>query len=404
MSIADSMNVIRLPTLKVECRDCTLFQLCLPIGVGSADLALLDRIIKRRRPVKRGEYLYRSGDAFVSIYAVKSGSFKTSYFTEGGSEQVTGLHLPGELFGMEAISSGAHCCSAVALERSSVCEIPFDQLENLGAQIPSLMRQTVRIMSKEILRDKHIMQITKNSAPARLAAFLLSLSDRFHERGFAAREYRLSMSRIDIGNYLGLADETVSRLFTRFQEDGLLAVDRRHVRLVDVPRLEALAGAAAGHAPRHVSDGAAPPRPLPARVAGDPTGLLDWDPGYRIGVEVIDRQHRQLFDIGNRFHSAWRRQTRRVELCRIFDELLEYTGYHFAEEERLMQQIDYPELTQHRSDHAQLVQQVKQYRARIRSGTADAGRQALDFMKTWLHTHVLEADKDIGACLARKRA
>lgn len=320
MPTADSTNVVRLPTLKVECRDCALFQLCLPIGVEGADLALLDRIIKRRRPVKRGEYLYRTGDSFTSVYAVKSGSFKTSFFTESGSEQVTGLHLPGELFGMEAISSGAHCCSAVALERSSVCEIPFDQLENLGAQIPSLMRQTVRIMSKEILRDKHIMQITKNSAPARLAAFLLSLSDRFHERGFAAWEYRLSMSRIDIGNYLGLADETVSRLFTRFQEDGLLAVDRRHIRLVDVPRLKALAGAAAGHGlSRPVGGGAAYPRPLPAHVPEDQAGLLDWDPVYRIGVETIDRQHRQLFDIGNRFYSAWRQQTRRSELCRIFD-------------------------------------------------------------------------------------
>lgn len=405
MPTADSTNVVRLPTLKVECRDCALFQLCLPIGVEGADLALLDRIIKRRRPVKRGEYLYRTGDSFTSVYAVKSGSFKTSFFTESGSEQVTGLHLPGELFGMEAISSGAHCCSAVALERSSVCEIPFDQLENLGAQIPSLMRQTVRIMSKEILRDKHIMQITKNSAPARLAAFLLSLSDRFHERGFAAWEYRLSMSRIDIGNYLGLADETVSRLFTRFQEDGLLAVDRRHIRLVDVPRLKALAGAAAGHGlSRPVGGGAAYPRPLPAHVPEDQAGLLDWDPVYRIGVETIDRQHRQLFDIGNRFYSAWRQQTRRSELCRIFDELLEYTGYHFAEEERLMQQIDYPDLIQHRSDHAQLVKRVKQYRTRIKAGTADAERQALDFMKTWLQTHVLEADKDIGVCLARKRA
>src|SRR3989338_3162900 len=231
----------------VACRDCSLFQLCLPIGVDRADLALLDRIIKRRRPVKRGEHLYRAGAAFESIYAVKSGSFKTSAYTEEGREQVTGLHLPGELLGMDAINSGAYCCSAMALERSSVCEIPFSQLEELGAQIPSLMRQTVRIMSKEILRDKRIMQITKSSAPGRLAAFLLSLSDRFRERGFAAHEYRLSMSRIDIGNYLGLADETVSRLFTRFQETGLLAAERRHIRLIDVPRLQALARGLSEH-------------------------------------------------------------------------------------------------------------------------------------------------------------
>jgi CRP/FNR family transcriptional regulator len=387
----------------VACQDCSLFQLCLPIGVDQADLALLDRIIKRRRPVKRGEHLYRAGAAFESIYAVKSGSFKTSAYTEEGREQVTGLHLPGELLGMDAINSGAYCCSAVALERSSVCEIPFDRLEELGTQIPSLMRQTVRIMSKEILRDKRTMQITKNGAPGRLAAFLLSLSDRFHERGFAAQEYRLSMSRIDIGNYLGLADETVSRLFTRFQGDGLLTADRRHIRLIDVPRLQALArglsehssskAAAVGLNSKEHAGADAPPG------AGH-AGLLAWDPIYRIGVDAIDRQHRTLFDIGNRFHDAWQRRARRALLCRIFDELIEYTGYHFAEEERLMRRIHYPALPQHRSHHGELVNVVKQHRARLEAGTADAERQALEFIRTWLRAHVLDADRDIGVYLA----
>lgn len=406
--VSHSANVIPLSTRKVECRDCSLFQLCLPVGIDQADLALLDRIIKRRRPVKRGEYLYRSGDAFESIYAVKSGSFKTSYFTEEGREQVTGLHLPGELFGMDAINSGAYCCSAVALERSSVCEIPFGQLEELGAQIPSLMRQTVRIMSKEILRDKRVMQITKNSAPGRLAAFLLGLSERFRERGFAAQEFRLGMSRVDIGNYLGLADETVSRLFTRFQEEGLLAVERRHIRLLDVPRLQAVARGQPERASSKVYIGGGmyskPSMEPDAPEGDDEAGFPAWDPGYRIGVDVIDQQHQKLFDISHRFYDAWRQHARRARLRHIFDELLEYTAYHFAEEERLMQQIGYPDLPQHRANHEELVELVNYHRKQLAEDAPDAERHALEFVRTWLRAHVLDADKDIGVYLAGRRA
>lgn len=403
----DPATVIRLSTLKVACQDCTLFQLCLPIGVDKADLVLLDRIIKRRRPVKRGEYLYRAGDAFESIYAVKSGSFKTSTITEEGREQVTGLHLPGELFGMDAISSGTHCCSAMALERSSVCEIPFSQLEELGAQIPSLMRQTVRIMSKEILRDKRIMQLTKNSAPGRLAAFLLGLSERFRERGFAAQEYQLSMSRVDIGSYLGLADETVSRLFTRFQEDGLLAVERKRIRLIDIPRLQAVARGQTERASPKIYIGGGmyskQPTERDAPAEEDGAGFPSWDPIYRIGVDVIDRQHQKLFDIGNRFYAAWRQHAPRAGLRRIFDELLEYTTYHFAEEERLMQQIDYPALPQHRANHEELVELVNHYRTQLKGRTTGAERRALEFLRTWLRAHVLDADRKIGVYLAGKK-
>ncbi len=388
-------RIVRLPSIRVECRDCALFQLCLPIGIDQADLALLDRIIKRRRPVKRGEYLYRAGDAFESIYAVKSGSFKTFSFTEDGREQVTGLHLPGELFGMDAISSGKYCCAAAALERSSVCEIPFDRLEELGARVPGLMRQVVRIMSKDIQRDKRIMQITKSNAEARLAAFLLNLSERFRERGFAAQEYPLGMSRIDIGNYLGLADETVSRLFTRFQEAGLLEADRRRIRLIDISRLRAVArGPAERLSSRaHAGNG--------VRREGGDVQWLNWDPDYSIGVDAIDRQHRKLFDISNRFYDAWRQHARRAALRRIFDELLEYAGYHFAEEERLMEQVHYPDLTAHHTHHEHLVDLVHRCRAQLEAGTPGADTQALEFVKTWLQSHVLEADREIGVYLTR---
>jgi CRP/FNR family transcriptional regulator len=229
--------------LKVACKDCNLFQLCLPVGLVEPDLALLDRIIKRRRPVPRGEHLFRIGDPFATIYAVRSGSIKTYMVMEDGREQVTGFHLPGELLGLDAINIGVHPCSARALESASVCEVPFDRFEALWEQVPSLPRQMLRIMSKEILHEQGLLtQLGKKSAEERLAAFLLSLATRFRQRGFSAREFNLSMSRTDIGNYLGLVEETVSRLFTRFQEQGLTAVVRKHVRLLDEKRLGHLAG------------------------------------------------------------------------------------------------------------------------------------------------------------------
>jgi len=228
---------------KVACQDCSLFQLCLPVGIDQGDLAEVDRIIKRRRPSQRGDKLFATGDKFRSIYAVRSGSLKTSVLTEDGREQVTGFFLPGEIVGLDAIGTGAHTCVARALETTSVCEIPYDELETIGARIPSLPRQLLRIMSREMHHDQLLLLLLgKHSADERLAAFLFSLSQRFGLRGYSPNEFNLSMSRNDIGNYLGLAVETVSRLFSRLQEDGILAVRSRHVQLLDLARLQALAG------------------------------------------------------------------------------------------------------------------------------------------------------------------
>jgi CRP/FNR family transcriptional regulator len=238
----DLDKVISLTQIKVACKDCNLFQLCLPVGIGEADLEQLDRIIKRKRPVRRGEHLFQVGDRFQAIYAVRSGSIKTYAPTEDGHEQVIGFHLPGELLGLAAITAEFHPCAAKALETSSVCEIPFDELEALSERIPSLQHQLLKVMSKEILHDQSLLMLLgKKSAEERLAALLISLSDRYRQRGFSVSEFHLSMSRNDIGNYLGLAVETVSRLFTRFQEEGLLTVQRKHIRILDLPRLRALA-------------------------------------------------------------------------------------------------------------------------------------------------------------------
>ncbi len=228
---------------RIACGSCSLVDLCLPVGVTRDEMDELDRIVRRRRPLGRGEHVFRFGDDFRSVYAVRAGSVKTYTMTESGGEQVTGFHLPGEIIGLDAIHSGRHPSSAKTLETTSLCEIPFAQLEDLAVHIPMLGRQLVRIMSREIRGDDELLLLLgKKTADERLAALLLSLSSRLHERGFSAREFNLSMSRNDIGNYLGLAVETVSRLFTRFQQQGLISVDSKHVRLENLDALRALAG------------------------------------------------------------------------------------------------------------------------------------------------------------------
>jgi CRP/FNR family transcriptional regulator len=217
--------------------------LCLPIGINESDMDKLEKIIKRKQPLKRGELLFHQGDPFHSLYAIRSGSVKMYSISDDGSEQITGFLLPGELAGMDAINTEEHQSCAKALETTSFCEIPFTQLEDLAGQLPSLRHQLLRLMSKEIMNDEQmLMQLGKKTAEERLASMLLSFSTRFKERGFSASEFNLSMSRNDIGDYLGLAVETVSRLFTKFQEQKLIEVKGKFVRLSDMEAMEKLAG------------------------------------------------------------------------------------------------------------------------------------------------------------------
>ncbi|MFD2113061.1 fumarate/nitrate reduction transcriptional regulator Fnr [Thiorhodococcus fuscus] len=236
-------KVISLETIRVACKNCTLSSLCLPMGLVAEDVERLDDIVKRARPLHRGDFLFREGDRFRSLYVVKTGSVKTFAPSPEGGEQVLGFHLPGEIIGMDAIDKDAHACSAKVLETSAICEIPFGRLEELTSIIPSLQHQMYRLLSKEIGQDTDMLLLLgKKNAEERLAAFLLSLSQRLHKRGLSPSDFYLSMSRHEIGNYLGLAVETVSRLFTRFQEDGLMRVDRKHIQLLDLTALESLVG------------------------------------------------------------------------------------------------------------------------------------------------------------------
>lgn len=234
-------KVISFDNIKVACRNCSLTSLCLPMGLTPEDVDQLDAIVKRNRPLHRGDHLFRQGDTFQCIYVVKTGTVKSFDPGEDGSEQVLGFHLPGEMIGLDAIETGLHHCSAKILETTAVCEIPFNRLEELSSTIPSLQHQMYRLLSREIGHDEDMLTLLgKRNAEERLASFLLSLSGRFQRRGFSPSDFYLSMSRHEIGNYLGLAVETVSRLFTRFQDDGLLKVERKHIQLVDIERLKQL--------------------------------------------------------------------------------------------------------------------------------------------------------------------
>ncbi|MGE6661472.1 fumarate/nitrate reduction transcriptional regulator Fnr [Pseudomonas sp. NPDC077408] len=228
---------------QANCKDCSLSGLCLPLSLNMQDMESLDEIVKRGRPLKKGETLFRQGDAFSSVFAIRSGALRTFSVTDAGEEQITGFHLPSELVGLSGMDTETYPVSAQALETTSVCEIPFERLDELSVLLPQLRRQLMRIMSREIRDDQQMMMLlSKKTADERIATFLINLSARFSARGFSANQFRLPMSRNEIGNYLGLAVETVSRVFTRCQASGLLEAEGKEVRILDSIRLCALAG------------------------------------------------------------------------------------------------------------------------------------------------------------------
>lgn len=240
--MAAKQRVVNLSTIRQACSECSLFQLCLPVTLDAEDVEQLEDIVQRRRPLRRGEYLYRAEDPFRAIYAVRAGAIKTTVLSINGEEQITGFHLPGEILGLDAINSGRHPCSAQALETTSVCEIPFDNLEYLATKIPRLQQSLLRIMSKEIFKDHELLYaVAKRSADERLAIVLLSFSNRFGRRGLSRTRFRLPMSRAELSNYLGLAPETMSRLFRRFQEQGLITASGKEIALQDIGALRDLA-------------------------------------------------------------------------------------------------------------------------------------------------------------------
>jgi CRP/FNR family transcriptional regulator len=203
----------------------------------------VESIINVKVPLQRGERLFTAGDSFQSIYAVKSGSVKIYMLAEDGEEQVLGFYMPGELLGLDGLNGKFHTCTAEALETTSICEVPYPTLEKMYQDVPALQREMCALMSREISEDHQmLLLLAKRSAEERLASFLLRLSRRFKSRGFSPTEFNLSMSRHDIGNYLGLATETISRIFSRFHDERLISVHRRKVHIYNLHKLEEMIG------------------------------------------------------------------------------------------------------------------------------------------------------------------
>ena len=230
------------------CSKCGLHEICLPAGLDLLDVQRLEHIVHRKRPLKRGEYLYRAGGPLQSLYAVRTGFLKSSVLHDDGREQVAGFHMMGELVGMDAIGTGKHMCDSIALEDTEVCDIPFGELESLSRDLPALQQHFHRIMSREIARDYGVMLLLGSMrAEERLAAFLLNLSQRFAARGYSAVSFILRMTREEIGSYLGLKLETVSRAFSRFQSENVITVQNKSIEIKDLERLHALVGHCARH-------------------------------------------------------------------------------------------------------------------------------------------------------------
>jgi len=230
---------------KVSCGNCRLNKICLPFALESDDIEQLDEIIQRSKPVQKGQHLYREGDEFKSVYAVRSGALKAYKTTDDGREQVTGFYLPGEILGMDGISKNTHASSAKTLEQSGVCEIPFKSLSKLSTLMPNLQHHFFQLMSREITEDQILITLlSKNSADERVAALLLSISSRNARRKLSATHFRLPMSRVDIGNYLGLTVETVSRVFSRMQKLEILRVDNKEIEILDVQGVRNMANVA----------------------------------------------------------------------------------------------------------------------------------------------------------------
>lgn len=238
MSGTGPVPQLNLYQLRRTCGTCSLSELCLPMGLPQGDMQQLEALIAPRGPIEEGEHLFRVGDPFRSLYAVRGGFFKTYIVEQSGREQVLGFHLPGELIGLDAIWPQKHQCNAVALNTATVCDLPYEALSELSQMLPGLQQSMLRLLSKELALSHSLAG--DFTAEERVAGFLLSLSSRMKVRGHSETQLTLAMSRRDLANYLRLATETISRVFSRFEREGLIAVDRRDVTLCEPEKLAAL--------------------------------------------------------------------------------------------------------------------------------------------------------------------
>lgn len=226
-------------SIKIACSNCNLRELCMPIGLDAEELNRLDALVATRRPVKRGAALFHNGEKFTSLYAIRTGFFKTLVTTEDGRDQVTGFQMAGEIIGLDGIVNDQHTCDAIALEDAEVCIMPFDRIEEISREVKALQHHVHKIMSREIVREHGVMLLLGSMrAEERLAAFLLNLVQRLQARGFSKSDLVLRMTREEIGSYLGMKLETVSRTFSKFADDGVVQVQQRHIHILDADALK----------------------------------------------------------------------------------------------------------------------------------------------------------------------
>jgi CRP/FNR family transcriptional regulator, anaerobic regulatory protein len=232
---------IKKEAIKVACSSCNLRELCMPVGLNQHELDRVDELVAQRRTVKRGASLFHTGEHFTSLYAIRSGFFKTCLTTEDGRDQVTGFQMAGEIIGLDGIVNDRHTCDALALEDSEVCVMPFDQIENISREVNALQHHVHKIMSREIVRENSVMLLLGSMrAEERVAAFLLNLVQRLEARGFSKSDFVLRMTREEIGSFLGMKIETVSRTFSKFADEGLISVNQRNIHIKDADALRRL--------------------------------------------------------------------------------------------------------------------------------------------------------------------
>ncbi len=226
--------------LQVTCQNCSLSELCIPRGLSHKDVERIGDIVSRKKSLRKGDYLYRQGDKFRGILAIKSGTVKLTTMDPRGDEFLTGYLLPGELLGFDALADDRHHYSATALEPVEYCEMPSDELDSLCREVPNLLRELFRHAGKTLNTETDRFVSSQRTAEERVVNFLLDLSDRLSRRGFSGVEIKLSLTRQEIGNYLGLAMETVSRVLKSLEDSGLVTVQAKLIRIIDKDRLRAL--------------------------------------------------------------------------------------------------------------------------------------------------------------------
>lgn len=236
--VTDDQIDLSTQELETACATCHIRELCVPGGIPSKDMERLDQLVARRRKVRKGCALFSAGDHFQSLYAVRTGFFKTCIQLPSGEDQITGFQMPGELLGLDGVAQERHHVEARALVESELCVLPYSELERIARAFRPLQQQLHRLMSREIVRENSVLMLLGGMrAEQRVAAFLVNLSERFRRLGFSADEFMLRMTRGEIGSYLGLKLETVSRTFSKLQERGIIETQNKLIRITDQQRL-----------------------------------------------------------------------------------------------------------------------------------------------------------------------